>query len=113
MVAVNPLASLSNIAQKEAFWKSHFEAQEKSGQTRNKYCEAQGISCTQFGYWLRKISRKDTPDVNDPISLVAVKLKTQNDSLQLITAATLNLKNNYFLKIHTMEALSFILERMS
>jgi len=103
----------SNKAPKEQFWKNHFEAQEKSGQTRKKYCEARGLSCVQFGYWLRKISAQTNSTDTSPASLVAVKLKAQNESPQSMTAATLILKNGCFLKIHTIEALSFLLERMS
>jgi hypothetical protein len=113
MEAMNQLPSLSSKAQKEEYWKSHFKEQEKSGQTRKRYCEVQGISCIQFGYWLRRISLKENSTVNSPISLVAVKLRAQNELPQSISAATLILKNGCFLKIHTMEALSFLLERMS
>ena len=107
------LTSLLSKAQKAEFWKGHFEAQQKSGQTRKKYCEDQGLSCVQFGYWLRKISAQANSMITSPTSLVAVKLKAPNELQQSMAEATLVLKNGCFLKIHTMEALSFLLERIN
>ncbi len=98
---------------KEEFWKNHFKEQEKSGKTRKKYCEDQGISCVQFGYWLRKISCKENSTENSLAPLVGVKLKPQNEQIASATIGTLILKNGCLLKIHTMEALSYILERIN
>lgn len=106
-------ASSFKKIKKEEFWRNHFENQEKSGQTRKKYCEDQGISCIQFGYWLRKISYKESPTENSLTSLVAVRLKSHDESITSTALGTLCLKNGCLLKMHTIEALSYVLERMS
>lgn len=90
----------------ESFWKHHLELQKASGLTRAEYCRNHEINYARFGYWLSKWSCETS-------SLVAVKLKLPEESPGTLVHCTLNFSKGYFLKIHTIEALSYILERMN
>lgn len=101
----------------EEFCKKHLSLQRESSLSRKKYCKGNNINYTQFSYWLRKFSLIDNPTIPDerPSPLMAIKLKAGSESLPRPAEAicTLGFKNGCLLKIHTMEALSVILERMS
>ena len=90
----------------ESFWKHHLELQKASGLTRAEYCRNHEINYARFGYWLSKWSCETN-------SLVAVKLKFPEESSTATVHCTLNFSQGCFLKIHTIEALSYILERMN
>lgn len=45
------------ISGKRKFWESHVTAQRRSGLSQAKYCEAQGVSHSSFGYWVTKLNR--------------------------------------------------------
>ena len=97
----------SQQTENEDFWKRHLELQKSSGLSRVKYCRKHNLNYDRFGYWLGKWSRQSTS------SLIKVKLKPEQPSVQKNTLCTLNLINGYTLCIHDQQALVFILEKLS
>jgi hypothetical protein len=95
------------------FCEKHLSLQEQLGLSRRQYCKVNNINYTQFLYWVKKFSLGSISEADGSIPLVAVKLKTKSEELSAETLCTLELKKSGFLKIHTLEALSYILERLS
>ncbi len=92
----------------EAFWQKHYEALNTSALSRTDYCRQYHINYDRFGYWISKWNR----DKGD--QLVSVKLKStiepKNQGIPAL--CTLDLKNGQSLKIHDMQILAFILEKL-
>ena len=42
---------------KQAFWKGHIDALERSGLSVAEYCRRHGLSCHAFRYWRRKLDQ--------------------------------------------------------
>ena len=95
------------------FCEKHLSLQEQMGLSRRQYCKVNHINYTQFLYWVKKFSLGGISEANGSIPLVAVKLKTKSEALSAETICTLDLKKGCLLKIHTLEVLSYILERLS
>lgn len=89
----------------EIFWKTHLESFKQSGLTRKEYCRQNNVNYDRFGYWLPKLAPRTT-------SLVAVQLKPETRSRTQPELCTLALKNGHELKIHDLQALSLIIEKV-
>lgn len=44
---------------REAYWRKHVEARERSGQSVREYCRARGLSESGFYFWKRELKRRD------------------------------------------------------
>jgi hypothetical protein len=45
---------------KQNFWEAHIKAWKESGASQVDYCRGEGLSIHAFGYWKRKLDRKET-----------------------------------------------------
>ena len=96
------------------FCKKHLQSQRKSGLTRKKYCQINNISYVRFSYWARKISKNKTSSDSQESPLIAVKVKASTfASKETEVIGSLNLSNGRLLKIHRLDVLAYIIERMS
>ncbi len=94
------------------FCQKHINLHEESGLSIKEYCKINSIHYARFLYKIRKVSFGGASASDTSMSLIAVKLKNKSEPhLSSETMCTLIFKNGILLKIHTMEALSYILER--
>jgi hypothetical protein len=47
--------------EKKRYWESHLESWSRSGLSQAEYCRQNGIRIKGFGYWKRKLVKKDFP----------------------------------------------------
>ena len=113
MEAIEKSEMTSQETMNAEFCQKHLALQKKSGLSIKKYCKITNIHYTRFLYWARKASFVGISASDSSIPLIAVKLKNKNEPpISAEVMCTLSLKNETLLKVHTLEALSFILERM-
>src|ERR1700678_1120187 len=89
----------------EEFWQHHIQAQKMSGLSRINYSRQNDLNYNQFGYWIKKCIHNQVQSKQ----LIAVKVKTKNESVMQPTLCTLNLNSGHCLKIHDLKALAIIL----
>jgi len=92
----------------EEFWQNHEKLQKGSELSRAAYCRQNGLNYFRFCHWIKK-SRQNY-SVN---KLVSVKLKAATDRVAQKNLCTLELSSGRCLKIHDIQVLSIILERLS
>ena len=46
------------LTEKQEHWRGHIETQKRSGLTRSKYCEANGLDLQQMGYYVSYLRKK-------------------------------------------------------
>ncbi len=102
--------SVTSPIENEEFWRHHNQMQKTSGLTRADYCRKNGLNYDRFGYWVTKRLSKSTQGTK----LVSVKVKPTNEPAIALqsTLCTLNLNGGHSLKIHDINALSIILDKM-
>lgn len=44
---------------REAYWRKHVQARERSGRSVREYCRARGVSESGFYFWKRELKRRD------------------------------------------------------
>jgi len=99
--------------ERESFWKHHIEAFQASKLKRSAYCRNNGVDVHQFCYWLKKHEKQMKHIKSAPTPLVPVKLKSPEEPRFPEALCTLTFRSGAQLKIHAVDALSVILERMS
>ncbi len=83
---------------KQAFWKAHISAVNRSGLSLAEYCRRHGLSCSAFRYWRRKLGK----GAGTPVSLVPVPgVIPQEESHHACNAADLrlNLKGRFTVEV--------------
>lgn len=100
--------AISPAAKNRTFWKDHSEQQKVSGLTRADYCRQNNLNYHRLGYWLKKKSHRKSQES----SLIAIKLKPNYELQAQITLCTLNLTSGCCLKIHDLQSLAIVLEKL-
>ena len=101
-------ATLAPIKNK-AFWKNHVELQKISDLSRADYCRQNNLSYHNFAYWLKKWPPYERQESS---RLIAIKIKSDPEIQTQETLCTLTLNNGRCLKIHDLQSLALILEKL-
>lgn len=66
---------MDNATSKRAFWQSHIQAWQDSGQVRKAYCRAHGLNVHTFDHWRTKLQCKP-PLESTAVTLVPLRVTT-------------------------------------
>ncbi len=93
----------------KAFWKNHVELQKSNDLSRADYCRQNNLNYHSFGYWLKKWPPYERQESS---RLIAIKIKPDSEVQTQATLCTLTLNNGRCLKIHDLQSLALILEKL-
>lgn len=114
MEAVKNELFFPNPDEAEDFCKKHLALQKGSGLSRKKYCKLNNINYPRFCYWVNKMTGNSNSDDPQKSSLIAVNFKKEAFPLEASESlCTLSLSHGRSLKIHNLNALAFVLERIN
>lgn len=88
------------------FWIDQIKLKQASGLSRVAYCRLNGLICSKFDYWERKLK----PKPSKVSQLVPVKLNSSEPlSRHMNTKCTLTLKGGHELRVHDQSVLPLLI----
>ena len=73
-------------AQKATAWAQHLKSQKSSGNSIHEYCKEKSLSRHQFGYWQRRLKKRQSPLVQNGSAFVRA-LPVLSNPVQVVSPA--------------------------